>query len=224
MRMMLFACCMALLAACRNETNPPVPKNKHPKKDSRYAGILAKCKAITIDTLPVYSTVEGLDSGTFSYKGVLIDSIDTHLFSPEISTGDKWDFTKFFACYSFAIDNGHTGIIVRTPASNEPTSVKLFTIDNERDTIINWIELADRFDKGSDVSEKTSWLYRNKTMNLTAYMWIQETYDHGVENENDTTIDLSNHYYVLDLSKPKYDTINSNAGDLLKTFQAVIRN
>lgn len=216
--------CFALLAACQNKADEPFSKAGRPKKDSRYARILAKCKVITIDTLQVYSAGEGINADTFQYIGVPIDSVDAKLFPPEVADGMLNGGTGIYACYTFAMDESHTGMIVRTPAMYDATSIKLFSLDNALDTLTGFIELAEQWGDAGDELKKTSWLYRDQKMRLHAYLWVQETFDHSVENEKDTVVDRTDHYCVLDLSKPKYDTINKNAGALLKTFQAVVRN
>lgn len=223
MRIVFLIYCFALLAGCQNKENEAMLKTGGPKKDSRYARILAKCKVITIDTLQVYSCAEGINADTFQYKGVLIDSTDAPLFPPEVAEGMLNNFTGIYACYVFAIDEGYTGIIARTPAMYDASSIKLFTLDNERDTLTGFIELGELWGDAGELMEKTSWLYRDKKMKLHAYMWVQETYDHSVEDERDTTVDRTDYHYVIDLSQPKYDTVNSNAGDLLKTFLQVNR-
>ena len=171
----------------------------------------------------MYSSGKGINADTFQYKGVLIDSTDARLFPPEVAEGMMNGFTGIYVCYTFAIDDSHTGIVARTPAMYDASSIKLFTLDNERDTLTGFIELGELWGDDGNMVEKTSWLYRDQNMNLHAYTWVQETYDHSVEEENDTSVERTNYYYVLNLSKPKYDTVNRNAGNLLKTFQAVNR-
>ncbi len=227
MRMIFLMGCFALLSACQNKVDEPFPRSGSPKKDSRYARILAKCRAITIDTLRVQYDESLEDTGisdNYPFKGVLLDSIETALFPAKVLTGSMGTTSGMYACYSFAIANGYTGIIARTPSMYGSMSIKLFTLDHERDTITGFTELALFEGDDGESEEKTSWLYRDQKMNLNAYLWEQDTNDHRVQDETDTTVVTNNHYYVLDLSKPKYDTINKNAGVLLKTFQAVVRN
>lgn len=228
MRIMFLIGCITLLAACQDKVDEPVSKIVPLKKDTRYARILAKCKAITIDTLRVHydespGDIPGI-SDNYPFTGILLDSTETTLFPPNILKGSMETTSGLYACYCFAITNGYTGIIVRTPSMYGSMSVKLFTLDHAQDTLTGFIELANFEGDGGESAEKTSWLYRNNKMILNAYMWEMNTYDHQVQDDTDTTLETNSYYYVLDLSKPKYDTINKNAGALLKTFQAVVRN
>jgi hypothetical protein len=228
MRIVLYTYCIALLCACHNEVDKPLDRASPPKKSSRYASILAKCKLITIDTLLV-NGFEYNEDGTnskdnYQYKGVDVDTAEARLFPAEITEAFMNGGGEIAACYSFAIDESRTGIIARTPSMYESSSIKLLMLNNEKDSMTHFVELAEIWGDAGDAVNKQSWLYRDNKMNLQAYMWIQESYDHSVENENDTTVETNNYHYVLDLSKPQYDTINRNAGALLKTFQAVNRN
>ena len=223
MRIVLLTCCIALLAGCTNEVARPMEKTGDPKK-GRYAGILSRCRFITIDTFRVQCDGSISDTfgkaDTYRYIGAELDSAENLLFPPDFAPGPANNYSGIYVCYAFAIDGNHTGILARTPSAEQMSSIRLFTLNNMRDTLTDFIELAELWDKAAEKSETISWLFRDNERKLHAYTWLHSTYDHGTKDENDTTIDEYNYHYLVDLSKPKYDTISSNAGNLLKAFQA----
>lgn len=210
---------LLLLGACSNNAEQ-TPDTKAPeKKESKYLSILAKCKEAPSDTLHIYSVGNIYDAKDFQYKGTLLDSAETALLMPLISKEENNADGHIYACYKIAIDENHTGIIARTPAMYDDSSIKFFTLDNGTDSISAFIELGEIWGDAGDVLEKQSWIYKNAEQKLTAFLWQTIIHDFSVEDPVNTKVDETNDYLLLDLSKPKPDTISKTAKELSKTFQ-----
>jgi hypothetical protein len=186
------------------------------KKDSKYITLLAKYRNISFDTLKVFSVSEE-ENKNHPFKGRQLDSSEVSLLSREMADTYIND-PGYYACYRFPIDTSKVALITRTPSTYEPTSIRLFVLDRQQDTITDIIELSEIFGDAGDMMEKTSWLFSDHNRKLKAFMWVTQSYDHSVEDEKDTTVEKWNYYYLLDLSKQKHDTIQNDAKELFKRF------
>jgi hypothetical protein len=181
---------------------------------------LTKYKDISFDTLHVFSSTE-LESNRYKFKGTQLDSADVLLFPKELAEQYVND-NGYFACYKFSIDSMRTGLITRTPSTYEPSSIKLLILDKRKDTIVDFIELAETFGDAGDVAEKISWLFKDNNKKYKAFMWVEESHDNSVDDEKDTTIQTWNYYYELDVSKSKVDTLSKDEKELLKKFENLV--
>lgn len=175
MRIVLVLCSMALLAACYNETGNIFSGTEKPDKYSKYAGIVAKCKVITInDTVQVHFDESTQDTFgiavTHHFIGTKPDSTEAALFPTEVASGLKSYSLGIYACYTFVVDSNYTGIVVRTPFMNQASSsITLFTLDKVRDTLTDFTEPADQWNVAEETSETISRLYRTNKTKLQAY-------------------------------------------------------
>lgn len=186
-------------------------------RDSKYKNLLSKFKNISIDTLEVYSSE---DYG--KYKGIKIDSLDAILFPKEIVEAYFLEH-DLYACYKFEINSTKIGLLARTPSMYVPSSIKLFIYNKTEDNISEYIELAESWGDAGDSMEKTSWIIKNKENGINAFIRKTESHDHRVEDENDTIVESWDNHYLIDLSKPKFDTISEDSESLTKKFKALLK-
>lgn len=217
MRNIFLIALTAFLFSC----NQAKPKSAdiNPKRPSKYKNALLKFKNIDFDTLAVYSP-ENLEG---EYVGVRLDSADITLFPEEIIYSNVGEIPEVFAVYKFPIDSTRLALIARTPSEYESSSLKLFIFDSRKDTVTSYLRLADFFGDAGDVYVQRTWLFKELTGNkLMAFMWDQEGHDNSIENENDTTVQVFNSYYLLNLSGQTTDTVSKDVPMLEKKFKNLV--
>jgi len=194
------------------------PQNANPvQPESKYRRLLSKYKDKTFDTLRVYSP-EDLDG---AYKGVQLDSLDAILFPADIARLHFGDPPGLFAVYKFTIDQNRLGLITRTPSDFVPSSIKLFFFDKAKDSITHYIELAESWGDAGDVWIKDAWIFRNARQEVESFIMIQEMHYNSVEDENDTTVQKSDYYFHLDVSKGG-DTLSRDEKELSRQFAHLV--
>jgi hypothetical protein len=151
------------------------------------------------------------------YFGKYIDSNVFNLLNPIATQGYSFDY-EFFAVYSFKIDDHHTGLITRTPGLYSSSIVSLWVLDNQNDTIQNNIELADAFGDAGYTDEKHSFLYFDENKKLKVLSHFQSSFDNSVENPIDTSIEVTNKYFLIEIHPTHNDTISNNPTQLKEQF------
>lgn len=211
----------AFLCACSTEThsNRVNEKETEIKKISAFTNLLHKFEEIDFDTLKVFSEEEFI-----KFKGQPLDSLDALLFPKEIAELHFLEVPGIFACYKFSIDSNRIGLIARTPSEYLPSSIKLFIYDKKTDAILNYIELAENFGDAGYCMDKSSWIIKNKRNMYQALIVMNEMDDHSVEESNDTTIEQWSSDYLVDLSKPRLDTITTNSKLLKRKFGYLLKH
>ncbi|WP_207422620.1 hypothetical protein [Desertivirga brevis] len=178
--------------------------------------LLSKYQSISFDTLEVQSVIE-LESNTNKFKGTRLDSSEVLLLRSHINE-QYYDGEGYFACNKFPIDKNRTALITRAPSTYNSSAIKLFVFNKEKNVSTCVLELADVFGDAGDSSEKITWLFKDKNKGYKAFSWYTESHDNSLDDENDTTVDTSNFYYLIDLSKPNLDTLSTDEARLLKRF------
>lgn len=219
MRKLLYFTILTLLSSCSHEETKQ--QQADTQKESKFKILLVKYQDISFDTLQVFSSGE-LENKQYRFKGTQLDSAEVSLFPPSLSEQYYYDH-GFFACYKFSIDSIRTALITRTPSTYEPSSIKLLLFDKQKDSITDYIELAETFGDAGDFAEKTSWLFRDEQKNYKNFMFYQRSYDNSVDDEKDTTVQTWNYYYLFDISKPKVDTISKNEQELISKFGKLLK-
>ena len=219
MRKFFYLAILILFFSCDQVTTNQHVSDK--QKESKFNNLIAKYQDILFDTLKIFSA-EDLESNKYKFKGTQLDSADVSLFPKTLSEQYFYDH-GFFACFQFAIDSDRTALITRTPSTYEPSSIKLMIFDKQKDSITGFIELAETFGDAGDYAEKTSWIFKNESSKYKSLMWYQEGHDNSVDDENDTTIQTSNYYYLFDISKLKVDTISKDKEELTKNFGILLK-
>lgn len=190
-------------------------------KESRFSNLLAQFKNASADTLFVFSAGEFVQGNT--YKGTAIDSISALLLPDSIGQARYETQPEVFAVCQFAIDSNRTGLIARTPSEYAPTSIKLFSYDNIKDSLTDYVELADNWGDAGDWMIKQSWLFKDDSRHMKALICVTNGHDNSVDNPKDTTVEEQDLYYLLDLSKPRIDTISTNKKQLVEQFDGLLK-
>src|SRR6478735_1302241 len=131
---------VAMLASCSDQ--------KPAAKESKFAVFIAQYKEINIDTFRVYSTADIL-SDTFKFKGVLIDTSFVKQFPERLTFNFQYE-REYYACFKFSIDSNRIGLITRTPGDYSPSSIKLLVFDKQKDSLVDFFELADNWHDAED--------------------------------------------------------------------------
>jgi hypothetical protein len=216
MKKLLYLTCLCAVFSC----GEPEPINSKPgTKDSKHKKTLAYFYNIGIDTLEVGSPH---DSASFFY-GKEIDSTGAMMFPEDIRKRHFFDPPGLFGIYKFAIDSNRLGLIARTPSEYVASSIKLFFFDIKRDTITNYIELGETWGDAGDFVELNSWLFRDSSKRLQALIWEHQGHDNSVDNEKDTTVSTADYYTLLDISKPRIDTIFDRKEKLPKQYEQLLK-
>jgi hypothetical protein len=194
------------------------------KKESKFKKLLSKFKDVSIDTLKVYSPEYSSEKLTGEFIGTELDSTDAILFPNDIALQHFIDMPGLYAIYKFQLDSNTLGLITRTPSEYFPSSIKLFYLDRKKDSITSYLELADSWGDAGDYMSKESWLFKDSLQKFHAFTWVMEGHDNSVDNEKDTTTQEWNYYYLLDISKPKVDTIIKDEKKLIKKFANIMKS
>lgn len=216
MRNTLLILSLVSFFSCSQDNNQDAIQTKN-----RFSSLLNKYKDISFDTLKVFSS-DNTEIDTYQYKGVQLDSVDVLLFPKSIAnlygSGEV-----FAACFKFFLDSSSIALITRVPSTYQSSSLQLLIFDRNSDSITNIIELAEMVGDAGDLYTQNSWVYKTIKGETQIFGWIQESHDNSVENENDTTIDVTNNYYLLSILKNRVDTINQNKEVLAKRFESLLK-
>jgi hypothetical protein len=216
MKKLLFLTCLCAVFSCGE---PERINSKPGTKDSKHQKTLAYFFNIGIDTLKVESSTDS----TSIFYGKEIDSTGAMLFPEEIRERHFSDPPQLFGIYKFAIDSNRLGLIARTPSEYEASSIKLFFFDLKKDTITNYIELGQSWGDAGDYMELRSWLFRDSSKRLQTLIWEHQRSDNSVDDPKDTTISTSDYYTLLDISKPRIDTIFERKEKLPEQYERLVK-
>ena len=216
MKELFYLTCLCAVFSC----GEPEPINSKPgTKDSKHKKTLAYFYNIGIDTLAVEPP---LDANSVFY-GKEIDSAGTMMFPEEIRKEYFDNTPELFGIFKFVIDSNRLGLITRTPTKYAPVSIKLFFFDIKKDTITNYIELANGLVDAGDYLNLNSWLFRDSSKRLQTLIWEHQRHDNSVDNEKDTTVSTADYYTLLDISKPRIDTIFDRKEKLPAKYGVLIK-
>lgn len=218
-----------LLISCNDSSNPKEQSSLQWSKQTESYVIQKEIGQEKLD--PLLSKYQFIDFDTFHvwyqynakiFKGIpLTDMEISKFYSKESRVYDDFDM-GVFACYKFSIDQNRIGLITRTPSEYESSSIKLFIYDISSKQISLCAKLAEIFGDAGDAMTRESWIYFNTQKKPYSFIWQKESYDHSVNDRNDTVIEHWNYYYLLDLSKCPADTINSDSTYLTQKFKRII--
>lgn len=216
MRNTLFILSLVLLLSCSQESNKGAIQ-----KESKFSSLLTKYKDVSFDTLKVFSA-DDTETDTYKFKGVQLDSLDVLLFPESISYLYSQQ-EAFTACFKFPLDSSRIALITRIPSTYQSSSLRLLIFDRNSDSITNIIELAEMVGDAGDAYTKDSWVFKTMKGETQIFGWVHESHDNSIENENDTTIEITNTYYLLSVWKNRIDTINQNKEVLVKKFESLLK-
>lgn len=216
MKQLLYLLCLCAVISCGEQE----PINAKPgTKDSKHKKTLAHFYNIGIDTLAVEPPIDA-ESVFF---GKEIDSTGAFMFPEEIRNLPYNYPIKLFGVFKFVIDSNRLGLIARTPSDYAPVSIKLFFFDIKKDTITNYIELANGLVDAGDYLYLKSWLFRDSSKHLKTLMWEHQRHDNSDDNPKDTTIVTEDYYTLLDISTPRIDTLFDRKETLPKQYEQLIK-
>ncbi len=187
--------------------------NSSNDRDVKYklTHLMTQCKDLKIDTFAVFSKFDP-DSVGFQFIGTVIDSIDITFFPKNIRE-QYAKGNKSYTCYKFKIDSSTTGLIIRTPSEYVSSSIKLFILDNENESIKEFIELAESIGDAGDVLEKTSWLFFDKNKNLNLLIWEKQSHENSLDE---------NSYHLVQVNDKLFDTLKMTNESLSKQFDKLL--
>lgn len=180
---------------------------KNPEQTSRFRALLAQYRDTTFDSLEVVTRDEVENS---AFRGVKIQDSNLIASLPVAHIEDDPDMPSltqgYYTCLKFKLDSTHDALITRLPfyvASS--TAIRLFLFDAKRDTITDYMPLADRFGD-HDVSTRSTMLLRSKNGGYQALQTIEEVHPHEFDgDESDTASDyrISHSLYQLRSNNPE---------------------
>jgi hypothetical protein len=127
-----------------------------------------------------------------------------------------------FSTYKFAIDSNRLALISRSPSEYVPSSMKMFIYDKRKDSLTSYFELAELFGDAGDVMIKKAWLFRDSTKRLFALINETQKYYHSADDAKDTTVDVSDYYTLLNLSKDQIDTLIDHKEKLPAKYKTIM--
>ncbi|OQP64474.1 hypothetical protein A3860_21130 [Niastella vici] len=211
---------LSLIAVFSCGQQEPI-NSKAKQSNSKFEPLLAQFKDIGIDTLQVYSTQDSTDI----MSGRAIDSIGASFFPEEMAQAHFHEPPSLFAIYKFSIDKNRLGLLARTPSEYVPSSIKLFIFDSAKDSITSYIELGETIGDAGDYMIKNTWIFKDtSSKHLQALVNITQGHDNSVDNPKDTTVKEDEYYSLLDLSKPRIDTIFADKEQLPNKYKMVVRD
>lgn len=218
----------SMLAACGNSSSKEnqeeaerIHESNSPavEKESRYAEMLKKFKAVSFDTLKVYYRY-----GDKRFLGKELTLKETKIFPLGIEENYFGELSGVYACYRFEIDSTRLGLIARTPSEYESSSVKLFIFDKKADKVLdNYLELGQMFGDAGDFFSKVSWLFKTKSNEIHSLVYDYESYDHQVDDTADLRVDEWHSYALINCMNEKFDTLSTNGAQLKKRFRRVLK-
>ena len=219
-QMVLTACGNSAPSDQQKETERVHESNSQAvEKESRYAEMLKKFKAVSFDTLKVYYRY---DDKKFMGKELTLK--ETKIFPLGIEENYFGKLSGVYACYRFEIDSTRLGLIARTPSEYESSSVKLFIFDKKADKVLdNYLELGQMFGDAGDFFSKASWLFKTKNNEIHSLVYDYESYDHQVDDTADLRIDEWHSYALINCMNEKFDTLSTNGAQLKKRFRRVLK-
>lgn len=176
---------------------------------------LAKFTEIEFDSLKVYTT-DQVDADTSFYKGRALDSMDApfiaSLYGDMAFESSREYLSQFYACYKFKMDEERMGLIVRCPSEYVSSFLEVFECKDGK--VKHLINLSELWGDAGDVYERCSYLFR-AGKGIGVFQYNNSTYDHSVEDENDSTVEAFYNHYTIRISEGKYDTLWSDTGHYL---------
>lgn len=202
-------------------SQPEAGKLEKSPQASRLSVVDSLFKDLIIeDTFYVYSSWGGPDNHPF--KGVPMDSMQVALLTYDLKMSYSY-FKDVGACYKFPLDASRFALITRVPGEYESTAIKLFVFDVEKDSVVQTLSLADVFGDAGESMSYSSCIFREKNHGLKVATQWQSEYSHNVDNENDTTVERWNRFWVLDLGKHTGDTLLKDSATIADTYPQIIQ-
>lgn len=183
----------------------------------KYAELLSLYQPITVGNFKVYSTTNFYDEA-YKFKGKKLNDAQVQLLPKKAISGDP--ASGLFATYKFIIDANRTGLLTRSPGQYDSSSIKLLIYDKRKDAITDCFQVAEKWADAGDAFEAQSWLFKNADKSINCVLWEQSIHDGKLDEEEDTTRKVSQHYYLFGFKKAIHDTLSTNAKAVFEKFKA----
>ncbi|RPD39183.1 hypothetical protein EG028_21465 [Chitinophaga barathri] len=186
-------------------------------------GILAMYEELPgFDTLNL-GTVERdtLGQMTGKYKGRWLDSAYSRMLPVVLTNGiypnEENDFTGFYACYKFPINERLTGLLTRTPGEYDISVLSLLYYDHDADSVGYAFDLLHDWGDAGDAVSYNTWLIRNQ-QSVDAWMAVNSIW----EEAGDSVYNSNTIYFKADLAARTLDTAYKNKPEWAETFKYLI--
>lgn len=211
---------LALFLSCNRE--PQTQQQTEAPKASRLSVLDALFKDIAIkDTFFVYSMWSD-EHKINPFQGTPMDSDHVTLLPYEERLSYS-HFKDFGACYKFPLDESHLALIARVAGEYECTAIQLFVFDMKKDSVVRTIRLADIFGDAGESMWYSSCIFRDSRHALKLATHWHSEYSHNVDNENDTTVERRNRFYLLDLDKHAGDTLAKDSAYIINQHPQIMK-
>jgi hypothetical protein len=209
-----------VLAACSGE--PKInQENQSIVQKNNYLLLDKIFKEITADTFYVESD-NRMEEANHKFKGILMDSLQVSLLPNDVKS-HYVSSKEFFACYKFKLDSNKVALIARIPGDYVSFNLQLFVLDKTKDSIVNYLTLAEVFLDAGQISSLTSCIFKDKEKNTYVLSHYYSFIDHSIQgNENDTIEESSRDYFLFDITKQIIDTVSKDSAKIVsKHFEIV---
>ncbi len=196
-------------------------KQTNNNENTNYSKLSKFYKDTTFVEMIIYPDTAYNDLLYF-FKGNEIDSNTFSLLSDKVTNSLPWT-EGFYGNYSFKINNQYIGLITRTPGEYSSTMISLWIYDIKNDSITNNIKLADVFGDAGAFETMNSYLFFDESNQLKAFTYSYFSYDHSVDEESDTTIEVSHNYFLTRIGFSSVDTISTDSIKLTEQFKSQIK-
>jgi len=197
-----------VLVACKQ-------KNGQQESVSKFFQLSKFYKDTTFSDIYIYPNPKYIDF----FGGNQIDSTTLSLSAEKVARNMLWT-EGFFGIFSFKINEQYVGLITRVPGVYySPTGISLWVYDLKADSICNSIRLSDIFGDAGAAATTNSYLFFDNEKQLKALTFVYFLNDKSVENETDTTVEETYHYYLTKINSTSIDTISVDSLKLHEQFK-----
>jgi hypothetical protein len=217
MRNTLFVLTLTL-SFCHSEQTYPKATEGPSNATSECANLVSLYPEILSDTLDVYASDDS-ENQQFAYHGKKLDS--TAVYCIDKSASFDALTQGYFACGRFKINDSLVGLVTRIPSYYSSTAIKVFVFNRVTNESIKTIDVADIFGDAGDASKYSTRIVVSDKPIFITYSW--SSYNHSVEDENDTIIENYNSFIWTQLINDRLDTISKDSATIVSKFPQAIR-
>ena len=204
-----------LLCACQNADKPSV-NDADVVVENTYYKLHRYYKDTSFNDLYIYPDTLGIDS-IFVFKGRAIDTNVLNLL-PGDFVGDLAWSSEYYGIYCFDIDSVYSGFITRIPGEYSSSDIALWLFDRKKDNVVKSMSLASLYGDAGDYSISNSCLFFDKGKLLNVLNRLYYSYDHSVENENDSALDVSQSFLQTRWRNHNIDTLSKDSLSLFTNY------
>lgn len=205
----------AVFCSCQNADKPSV-NDADVVVENTYHKLRKFYKDTTFNDLYIYPDTGTIDS-LFVFKGRAIDTNVLKLL-PGDFVGDLAWSSEYYGIYCFDLDSVYTGFITRIPGEYSSSDISLWLFDRKNDELVKSMDLASLFGDAGDYCISNSCLFFDKGKLLNVLNKMYYSYDHSVEDENDSALDVSHSFLHTRWRNHTIDTLSKDSLTLYTTY------